>query len=64
MTDISTEDLYQLVVNNPRYLEAVLRFLESGELPPELAGKNFPNLERVAAEIKQGLRETKPEGER
>ena len=63
MADISTEDLYRLVVNNPRYLEAVRRFFQYGEMPAELEGQSFPNLERMAAEIKQ-RREREQERER
>ena len=61
MADISTEDLYQLVRANPRYLEAVRRFLEYGEFPPELESYRYPNLERVAAGIKQRRREPEKE---
>ena len=62
MSGISAEELYQLVRSNPRYWEAVRRFLQYGEFPPELAGQHFPNLERVAADIKKQLRkrENKP----
>lgn len=53
MSEISTEDLYQFIVSNPRYLEMVRRLLRYGELPPEAGEGRFPNLERIAAEIKQ-----------
>ena len=60
MTAISTEELYQLVIANPQYLEAVRRFFQYGEMPPELEGERFPNLERIAAEIKRQLSGEEP----
>ncbi len=53
MAAISTEELYQLIRSNPRYWEAVRRFFQHGEFPTELQDQHFPNLERIAAEIRK-----------
>ena len=51
------DDLYRQIRANPRYLEAILRFLRYGEFPEELEGERYPNLERIAAEIKRERQE-------